>query len=221
MAFRYSGVNWRGQQWKAADAIRTFGDQIMDLRGSTVSYATDGTVASKNHDLVSPTSDHSPQPKTGVGIVRAIDFHEWKPGAVDDVCEALRQSRDPRIKYVIHGGRLFASYWSPNGEPWEWRAYSGSNPHDTHGHLSVLPSGDNDPSPFQIILESQEAEMALTPKAENTAEDLVAVLEAAGAGTRDSRRALLTKLVALVDAIPSGASSDTVLAELVKRIQNG
>jgi hypothetical protein len=145
MPFRYSGTNWRGQQWVASDSVKALGTQIDQIPNRPT--GSDGTVASKTHDQVSPSSDHSPQPKTGIGIVRAIDATVTNEQG-QAICEALRANRDPRIKYVIYQSRLFASYWSPNGDPWTWRPYGGSNPHDTHVHVSMLPIGDNDSTPF-------------------------------------------------------------------------
>lgn len=129
MAFRYSGNGWR-----VAGSIRTFGDQIMALRGHTNSYSVDGTLGDLAHS--NRISDHNPDDE---GIVRALDFYEDKPARVDEVAEALRQSRDPRLKYFIHDTRMFSSYVGPQGQPaWTWRPYGGVNGHINHGHLSVV-----------------------------------------------------------------------------------
>jgi hypothetical protein len=147
MAFRYSGSGWR-----VAHAIRTFGDQIMALRGHTNSYPVDGTVGDLAHS--NRVSDHNPDEN---GIVRALDFYEHKPGFVDEVFEVMRLARDPRVKYAIHDKRMFASYDAVGGPAWQWREYTGPNGHVTHGHLSVLPTGDNDSRPFQLIEEDDMA----------------------------------------------------------------
>lgn len=141
MAFRYSGLNWEGRKWTAPGAIRSFGEQL-DRDYPTRPKTSDGTVASKIHDSVNPTSDHRPHPTTGPGIVRGID------GSVttamgDQITEALRLSRDPRIKYVIWNRRSFRP------PTWQWVPYSGA-PHDHHLHLSTVTSKDSDTSPWQL-----------------------------------------------------------------------
>ncbi len=145
MAFRYSGINWEGRRWQCVGAIITLGEQVEEVRPSATPH--DGTVASRAHDASSPTSDHRPD---AAGNVRAIDFGgaaTW----LDEVAENLRVSQDIRIKYVIHGGRMFSSYAKPGYPPFTWRPYGGSNPHTYHIHVSVVdgPLGDNS-MPFDI-----------------------------------------------------------------------
>lgn len=141
MAFRYSGLNWEGRKWTAPGSIRSFGDQL-DRDYPTRPKTSDGTVASKIHDSVNPTSDHRPHPITGPGIVRGLD------GSVttamgDQITESLRLSRDPRIKYVIWNRRSFRP------PTWQWVPYPGA-PHDHHLHLSTVTSKDSDVSPWQL-----------------------------------------------------------------------
>ena len=136
MAFRFDGINHAGQEWRAAGAIVTFGQQIEAIRPGK--FRTDGTVASKTHDQNSPKSDHRPNPRSGLGTVRAIDFAEGTRGFVDEVAEALRLSQDRRINYVIHDRRKFSSFATSKFDAWEWRPYTGENGHKTHGHLSVV-----------------------------------------------------------------------------------
>ena len=50
------------------------------------------------------------------------------------LAEILLQNQDPRIKYVISNHRIFSNAVPPL---WTWRAYTGSNPHDHHVHISV------------------------------------------------------------------------------------
>lgn len=128
MPFRYFGTGWR-----VAHSIKTFGDHITELRGHAVSYLVDGTLGNLEHS--NRTSDHNPDEN---GIVRALDFFEHKPGFVDEIAEALRASKDERLKYFIHSGEMFASYTLPGKPAWEWREYTGPNAHKDHGHLSVV-----------------------------------------------------------------------------------
>jgi hypothetical protein len=141
MAFRYSGSGWR-----VAGSVRVFGDQIMTIRGHTDSYPVDGTLGDTAHS--NRTSDHNPD---SAGVVRALDFFEHEAGFVDAVAEALRLGRDPRLKYFIHDRRMFASYQSIYGPPWEWREYTGDAGHRDHGHLSVVATNIADgTAPWQL-----------------------------------------------------------------------
>jgi peptidoglycan hydrolase-like protein with peptidoglycan-binding domain len=51
------------------------------------------------------------------------------------LAQALLDSRDPRIKYIISNRRIASGQQGP--KPWEWRPYSGTNPHTHHMHISV------------------------------------------------------------------------------------
>jgi hypothetical protein len=89
----------------------------------------DGTIGDAAHQA--RKSDHNPNAD---GVVTALDVtHD--PPAMDALrlANALRASRDPRIKYVIHNGRIFSS----KVQPWVWRPYSGADPHKHHVHVSV------------------------------------------------------------------------------------
>lgn len=134
MAFRYSGTGWR-----VALSLRTFGDQIMEARGTRTSYSKDGTIGDTAH--AARVSDHNPDAQ---GIVRALDFYEHAPGFVDQVAEAIRARRDPRVKYFIHDDRMFSSYSTSSRKAWEWGPYTGINGHEDHGHLSVVSTAEAD-----------------------------------------------------------------------------
>ncbi len=112
----------------------------------------DGTVASKNHDLNSPGSDHRPRPIEGEGVVRAVDAGEYVEDQGEALVEALRASRDPRIRYVIHEARIFSSYSNSRRNAWEWGSYGGSNAHSNHVHVSLTRLGDTDGSAWELGL---------------------------------------------------------------------
>lgn len=153
MGFRYSG-----QGWRVADSLKTFGDQIMALRGHSTSYAVDGTLGNLEHS--NRTSDHNPDDN---GIVRALDFYEDRPGRVDAVAEALRLSNDPRCRYFIHDKRIFfgSGYDNLRGrQPYEWFPYSGPNGHITHGHLSVVHTSLADQNHLWHVTTNQGEDMA-------------------------------------------------------------
>lgn len=95
-----------------------------------------GTIGDAAH---TSTSDHSPHTYAALGstpVVCAADFPHAPALGLDGAAftEALRQSRDKRIAYVIFNGRVFSS----TNAPWTWRTYTGSDKHDTHWHVSVV-----------------------------------------------------------------------------------
>lgn len=98
------------------------------------SKASDGSIGDAAHQ--GTKSDHNPDSE---GVVRARDFTQDPAHGADMgiVSEALRQSRDPRIAYVIFNRRIFSSTVSP----WVWRNYTGtSDPHTNHMHVSTVAS---------------------------------------------------------------------------------
>lgn len=133
--------------WIASIAIRTLGTQI-DAEYPDRPTASDGTVASKAHDAANPTSDHRPHPFKGPGTVRGIDVTVFDPQGAQ-ITEALRQSKDQRIKYVIYRSQIFTSYPRGNRKAWEWGAYTGA-PHRKHFHLSNNEAHDDDARPYQL-----------------------------------------------------------------------
>lgn len=103
------------------------------------SKASDGSIGDPAH--AATESDHNPETPPPAGNpdrqVDARDFtHDPGHGAdMGVVSEAIRRSRDPRVSYVIFNRRIFSG---PDGpQPWVWRTYDGSNPHDKHMHVSV------------------------------------------------------------------------------------
>jgi len=93
--------------------------------------ASDGTIGDSAHSKTK--SEHNPDAN---GVVRALDITHDPAKGVDcgKIIDALVASRDPRILYVIWNRRICSS----KVQPWKWRAYNGSNPHDHHFHLSVV-----------------------------------------------------------------------------------
>lgn len=115
--------------WRLAKSLETYRNQINKLAPSR-NKASDGTIGDAAHS--SRTSDHNPNP---AGVVCAIDITHDPQGGVDcnSLAESLVASRDPRIKYIIWNRRINSSITSP----WNWRNYTGGNPHTMHLHLSV------------------------------------------------------------------------------------
>lgn len=146
--FSRSGTNWEGRAWHLAPSLSILANQV-DAAYPT-GHAADGTVASKSHDANNPWSDHRPTPWTGPGRVDAIDVGEVTENDAFNQAEAIRRSRDPRVKYLIHEDRIFSSYAMGSIPPYTWRPYSGPNPHASHYHLSVLDSGANNMAVWDI-----------------------------------------------------------------------
>lgn len=124
-------------RWRLASALDKLRAQVND-RFPSRSKNSDGSIGDAAH--ASRASDHNPWIMDGgLGVVSAIDItHDPKSGCDSyALAEALRIARDPRIKYVISNRRIFAG---PDGpQPWAWRKYTGTNPHDHHVHVSVRP----------------------------------------------------------------------------------
>lgn len=95
------------------------------------SKKSDGWIGDASHSA--RPSDHNPAwgaSGRSKGIVRAIDVTSSGIDA-NDVIRDLMQ--DPRTYYIIHKGRIRSrTYGFAN------RRYTGSNPHNSHIHISVL-----------------------------------------------------------------------------------
>lgn len=105
---------------------------------------SDGWVADSRH---SAKSDHTPRRN---GVVRAIDIdaglgHSKASGMLALAIIEAARAGDKRIKYVIHQGKI-----ASKARGWKLRPYTGSNPHNTHIHVSFTRKGDRDGSYFAI-----------------------------------------------------------------------
>ena len=95
--------------------------------------ASDGLLPSAAHQVQNPKSDHN----TGY----AVDItHDSKFGI--DCAEAFeRLQADKRVKYLIFKGRI----WTPEQGN---HAYTGSNKHLKHLHISIKAGCGKDTSPW-------------------------------------------------------------------------
>lgn len=107
--------------------------------------ASDGICASPKHTQQNPTSDH----ETG----DAVDLtHDPANGCdVEYLLNLVVQRRDGRVKYIIWRRRILRSYTKDGIPAWTWAAYSGSNPHDKHCHISIHKAARNDTAPWFVI----------------------------------------------------------------------
>lgn len=120
--------------WRVAKSLLLLREQV-NAAYPNRSKDSDGTLGDASHSA--RTSDHNPDTD---GVVKAMDLtHDPKNGFDSyGFAEMLRQNRDPRIKYVISNHRI----WSSQVDPFVWRPYNGSNPHDHHVHISVMKSAN-------------------------------------------------------------------------------
>lgn len=120
--------------WRVAKSLLRLREQI-DAMAPGRKKGSDGTIGDAKHQ--SRTSDHNAWIQDGdYGVVSALDITHDVGAGVDtwQLAEYLRTKRDSRIKYVISNKRIFSATTSP----WAWRKYTGSNPHSSHFHVSVL-----------------------------------------------------------------------------------
>jgi hypothetical protein len=151
--------------WRVVQSLTIMPGQLNALWPNR-SRASDGAVADDAHTA---TSDHYPHrvPALGSGyMVTARDVtHDPAHGAdMGAMTEALRRSRDPRLKYVIFNRNIFSNpAYSHASYQWAWRPYDGSDPHTGHAHISVLDAliADNI-SPWQLTLDGGGAMSAHT-----------------------------------------------------------
>jgi hypothetical protein len=125
--------------WRVAKCLLMLRDQV-NRKAPNRKKTSDGTIGDAAH--ASRSSDHNPWVKDGgVGVVTAVDVTHDPAGGCDAnaIAEAIRSSRDRRVKYIIWNRRIANS--SPQGgQPaWAWRPYRGQNPHTKHIHISVKP----------------------------------------------------------------------------------
>lgn len=141
--------------WRLAKSLETLRAQV-NAHAPKRDKNYDGTIGDEAH--ASRSSDHNPNSSN---VVTAMDITHDPGDGVDAgaIAEALRLSRDPRIKYVISNARIFSSLVSP----WEWRRYTGSNAHRAHVHVSVMGTSKlwDDTKPWSLpwgAVEEMESE---------------------------------------------------------------
>ncbi|WP_198674569.1 hypothetical protein [Rhodoferax ferrireducens] len=137
--------------WRLAKCLDKLRSQVNELWPLRIK-ASDGTIGDAAHQ--GRESDHNPWVIDGdVGVITAMDItHDPKHGCdAERIVDAVLQSKDARIKYIIWNRRIVNSEVSP----WIWRPYAGKDPHTTHFHLSVSaqkPLYDDD-GPWSISSE--------------------------------------------------------------------
>ena len=123
--------------WRVAQSLLFLRDQV-NKKWPKRSKGWDGTIGDAAH--ATRASDHNPWVKDGaMGVVTAMDItHDAKNGCdAGKLAEAIRASKDKRVKYIIWNKRIANSEAIGDAKAWAWRPYNGSNPHDHHVHISV------------------------------------------------------------------------------------
>lgn len=185
--------------WRAAKGLLALRAQV-DAAWPGRKKGNDGTVGDAAHQ--SRASDHNPWVSDGAtGVVTAMDItHDPASGCdAGKIVEALRASRDRRIKYLIWNRRIANSAAIGNVAAWTWRSYTGANPHDHHFHLSIKPDkalyDDVTSWTIKTISEAVAGDEAADADAET-----LAALAALGAGI-DQQAPALPQLAAAQDAL--------------------
>lgn len=128
-----------GQPWRVVNGLNKLNEQIRAYAPRAVPPATDvdawGSIADNAH---SETSDHYPHYYSALGstaVVCARDFPHVPELGLDGgvVTEHMRQARDPRVQYIIFNRRITGVSYR-----WRWYTYTGSDPHNTHFHVSSV-----------------------------------------------------------------------------------
>jgi hypothetical protein len=121
--------------WRVAESLQRLLEQVNQMAPGR-SKASDGSIGDPRHQ--SRNSDHNPWVVDGnIGVVTARDItHDPVNGCdAQKIADSIVASRDPRVKYIIWNRRICNS----KVQPWTWRPYTGTNPHNKHVHISVLP----------------------------------------------------------------------------------
>jgi hypothetical protein len=152
--------------WRLAKAIKTLLDQI-NAENPHRRKDSDGGIGDAAH--ASRGSDHNPYIVVkGQGVVRAFDFTHAPETGFDAYAfaEMMLKNKDPRVRYIISNRKIASGKSGP--QPWQWRPYSGKNPHNHHTHVSVTEDEAEFDNPKSWNLGGLVAEAAaLAPEANN------------------------------------------------------
>lgn len=107
--------------WRTARSLDKLTEEVRSLHPGTTVW----TIGDQDHQ--SGWSDHNPN---DANVVCAGDFLGDRGLNLAWFAEKVRTSGHPAFKYVIFNRRIASRGGS-------WRAYYGSNPHETHVHVSV------------------------------------------------------------------------------------
>lgn len=115
--------------WRPANSLVRLRDQLNE---SYPGWLFLGFIGDPAHASV--PSDHN---ENAQGVVCALDIGPGGGLDIHALADRLVSSPHPNLKYIISNRRI--AEWQ-NG--FQWRAYNGSDPHDTHIHISVGRGAD-------------------------------------------------------------------------------
>jgi hypothetical protein len=136
--------------WRLARSLETLRASV-NARWPNRDKASDGTIGDAAH--AAKSSDHNPWVVVaGVGVVRALDIDVTgiDAGWYAEQLRLLGAAGDHRLTpggYVIFNRRITTASFAG------WAAYTGSNPHTGHVHVSVTTkaAGFDDPAPWTFL----------------------------------------------------------------------
>lgn len=176
--------------WRLAKSLVTLRDQINALYPNR-SKSSDGTIGNAEHSA--RKSDHNPNTR---GVVRALDItNDPLHGLVNrSVAQAILDSRDQRIAYIISDGMIASGRDGPS--PWKWRNYTGANAHTKHFHVSVSPKAElyDDVSLWRLALNAAQ----ITPPARVVDPDPMLRLGVSGDAVAHLQKILNRKIAAML-----------------------
>ena len=183
-----------GVKWRLAPALVRLVAQL-DRAVPHRDRVSDGSIASHQHHLTNPRSDHEPHHFQDGEFVTAIDItHNTKEGIYCPyLWDSLLKSEDKRIKYVIFNRRIFndqkfVSHTTGARRRGAWNPgpYDGSSPHTHHIHISIWGDTATDTGDWQLpehlTFGGRQQHMEDLTAAAKTSEVEQAVLEMLGKG---------------------------------------
>lgn len=119
--------------WRRAGSLNVLGDEVHAVSPNQTIY----DIGDEAHQA--EASDHNPN---SAGVVCAIDIMVGNNLDMNWLAEKIRTSNHPDLKYVIWNRRIASKKYN-----FEWRTYTGSNPHTDHIHVSVGVGTDGHSQP--------------------------------------------------------------------------
>lgn len=123
---------------RLATSLETLRNEV-DAVAPNRSRVSDGWLGDPAHQ--GRPSRHNPNV---LGVVTALDVTHDPAGDCDihAIAEQIRRHPHPELDYMVSNGRICS-----RRSDWDWREYSGDNPHTAHVHFAVGVGPDSNPLP--------------------------------------------------------------------------
>jgi hypothetical protein len=161
--------------------------------------ASDGWIGDSAHE--DTTSGHNPDESGGGEYEDSDSKDEVRAIDLDDDLRDSGGVTIKRLKYMIYNRRIASR---SNG--WRWQTYTGSNPHDKHGHISGDPVYDEDAAEFTSV--TQIGGGGMTP------EEVEAAVWTDGAGEQVNYRVQAAFAMRPTSAQPGNPETNQLAAKL-------